>query len=185
MYADELSGVRPVLELSKKEFTYPITKEVEGSGTLTLDIPENTYDLGDIIYINEREWMVLGESNGEVRLIRTKAISISNANEVKNACGIDLTSSSFANDLSEETVEKINCAIPKFKYCKKADEGCKYIYLPYNYGTYDYTYDPSIESNVGHYITNELNAYLEEDFGLTNLRPTVMTIQEVNELKDR
>ena len=185
MYANELSGVRPVLELSKKEFTYPITKEVEGSGTLTLDIPENTYDLGDIIYINEREWMVLGESNGEVRLIRTKAMSISNANEVKNACGIDLTSSSFANNLSDETVEKINCAIPKFKYCKKADEGCKYIYLPYNYGTYDYTYDPSIESNVGHYITNELNAYLEEDFGLTNLRPTVMTIQEVNELKDQ
>ena len=181
-----VSAVRPVLEIDKREFAYPITTEVEGTGTLEIDVPDTDYKLGDVVYINEREWMVLGIENGEVRLIRTKPISISNEDEVQTKCGILLTSSSdVTSNIGEGMKAKLDCAFATMKYCKKENTGCHYIYLPYNYNSTEITYDESDENNVGSYVTNELNAYLEEDFGLTNLRPTVMTYQEVQDLKDR
>ncbi len=183
--ATRTSAIRPVLEIDKREFAYPITTEKEGNGTLEVDTPDTEYSLGDVVYINEREWMVLGVENGEVRLIRTKPISISNETEVADKCGILLTSSSdVRNNVGPDMKEKLDCAFATMKYCKKENTGCHYIYLPYNYDNTDITYDESNENNVGHYVKNELNTYLESDFGLTNLRPTVMTYQEVQDLKD-
>ena len=183
--ATSTSAIRPVLELDKREFAYPVSKEKEGNGTLEVETPDTDYSLGDVVYINEREWMVLGVNNGEVRLIRTKPISISNETEVQEKCGILLTSSSdVRNNIGPDMKGKLTCAFETMKYCKKKDTGCHYIYLPYNYDNTTITYDPTNENNVGSYVVNELNTYLEEDFGLTNLRPTVMTYQEVQDLKD-
>jgi len=181
-----VSAIRPVLEIDKREFAYPITQEVEGNGTIELDTPDTDYKLGDIVYINEREWMVLGIENGEVRLIRTKPISISNEDEVQAKCGILLTSSSdVRSNIGDGMKAKLDCAFSTMKYCKKEDTGCHYIYLPYNYNSTEITYDESNENNVGSYFVNELNTYLEEDFGLTNLRPTAMKYQEVQDLRER
>ncbi len=179
------SAIRPVLEIDKREFAYPVSKEKEGNGTLEVETPDTAYSLGDIVYINEREWMVLGVENGEVRLIRTKPISISNETEVAEKCGITLTSSSdVRNNVGPDMKAKLDCAFETMKYCKKQDTGCHYIYLTYNYDSTTISYDETNENNVGSYIVNQLNDYLEEDFGLTNLRPTVMKYQEVQELKD-
>lgn len=183
--ANVTSAIRPVLEIDKRDFAYPVSEEKVGNGTLEVDTPDTTYSLGDIVYVNEREWMVLGVENGEARLIRTKPISISNEAEVADKCGITLTSSSdVRNNVGPDMKAKLDCAFETMKYCKKQDTGCHYIYLTYNYDNTTISYDETNENNVGSYIVNQLNDYLEEDFGLTNLRPTVMTYQEVQDLRD-
>ena len=145
--ASSVSAIRPVLEIDKSEFAYPVTEEVEGNGTLEVDKPDTKYSLGDVVYINEREWMVLGVSNGEVRLIRTKPISISNEQEVEDKCGILLTSSSdVRNNIGPDMKEKLQCAFETMQYCKKKNTGCHYIYLPYNYDSTTISYDPSNEN---------------------------------------
>ena len=175
------SGIKPVIEVSKKEFSYELTKEKEGDGTLELET-NNNYKAGDFVIVNEKPYVIIGNKNGQVRLISTMPVAVSNYDEIEEEC------ERYFENYNSDNTELVNCIIEHANYCSNLMENnCEPLTLPFNYDDIsNHTYNPNLETNVGHYIKNELKDIIQEGFGdkINIIDVDVLTYDEMTELSE-
>ena len=180
-----LFSIRPLIEISKKEFMFELTKEKEGSGSLEVTV-DNSYKVGDIISINDMSYTVIEISNNQVRMLPVNPVLVSNYDELNDLCGTE-SSSGLAPKSPENisSTEHYQCIIEHAKYCDSEIENCEPLLLPYNYNDrFDHEYNPNVETNAGHYIKNELKDVIQEQIDINVIDVDVLTYNEYLDLMD-
>lgn len=172
-YYINLFNIRPLIEISKKEFAYGLTKEKVGEGILELEVTNDNIKVGNTININGIPYMIIGIENNQVRLLAQSPVKISNY-EIYDTC-----------DSADNDVDYANCIIEHAKYCKNNEEDCYSLDLPYNYDDIsNHTYNPNKVTNVGHYIKNELKDVIEEQIGINVIDVDILKNSEFEEIMD-
>jgi len=181
---NELMYINPVVEINKQEFSYELTKEKEGSGNLEVNV-ENDIDVGDVVTINKIPYYVIENKNKQVRLLAFSQVNISNLEELENVCYIPENQFDSDELSPDELLEESNCIIEHAKYCTTISDDCEPLELPYVFDDLsDYTYNPNLENNVGHYIKNELKEVIENQLEVNVIDIDVLSYNEFNTLMD-
>ncbi len=176
--------VRPVVEINKKELPYELTKEKDGSGNLEVKADEDI-QVGDMVSINNIPYFVIENKNNQVRLLPSSSISVSNYDELRDTCNIPSYLDDYKNLSSNELLEMNSCIIEHAEYCNIANVNCYSIELPYNFDDLsNHTYNPELETNIGHYIKNELKDVIENQLGVNVINVDVLSFDEFNNLLD-
>lgn len=176
--------VRPVVEINKKELPYELTKDKDGSGNLEVKVDKNI-QVGDMVSINNIPYFVIENKNNQVRLLSTSHVFVSNYDELQDTCNIPNNSDDYYDLSSDESLEMNSCIIEHAEYCNIIDDNCHSLGLPYNYDDLsNHTYNPELESNVGHYIKNELKEVIENQLGVNIINVDVLSFDEFNNLLD-
>ena len=172
-YYDEYSLIRPVIEISKKEFSFGVTTEKEGDGALEVQVANGNVKVGDFITLGNIPYIVISKSNGQVRLIATNPVTLSNMEEVYTTC-------------DEETTDVFGCIAEHANYCETYDRNdCEILILPYNFEDYsNHYYDPTDTTNVGHYIKNDLKTAIQGQIGINVIDVDILDPDEADSLWD-
>ncbi|MBP5683674.1 MAG: hypothetical protein J6X02_00270, partial [Bacilli bacterium] len=186
----EFNAIVPVIEIEKADLEYALTKEVEGEGTLVLDAGnERDYEVGDLLIVAGQQFTIIGMEGEQLELLSRLPI------------GQEIKSSNCSNGDFQCYITNINYCTPapgissyggydghEEKGIAKGGNGenvCLPLNLPYDFDDpTNLIYDPTDESNIGHYVKNELTEELKRTLGINNITVDVLKYQELEYLVD-
>ena len=181
---DEYNYIRPVLEVSKSEFEFELSKEVEGNGSLKIDVGKtNTYKPGDQYYFGGKSFIVISAKNNQLRLMSLSPMGISNMEEISQLCVPQSSGHPTLKSGSDGSInsmeEAYSCLYQHMQICMSDiqmlgnprlsedvinSSSCVPISFPYNIDNIDdYSFNPEKETNIGYLLKNDLKETLGDN----------------------
>ncbi len=206
-FYDSYNYIRPVLEVSKTEFEHEISKEVEGNGSLDVNVGKDiSYSAGDYFSIGGKEFIVLGAKNNQLRLMPISPLGITNMEEVSQSCSF--TSSNPPGGMEKrgdtsDTPDTLEEAIACFRqhmdicmsnvpmlgnpyyYPNMTDSaGCSVMMFPYNFDDLEnISFNPEKETNIGYLLNHNVKEELQESLGVNIINVDLIKAEEIHILE--